>query len=286
MTEILKNILKRFFSLFGYGFKGITKTIKHNNFDAIHKFLVNNFLNKEKITIFDVGANAGDSIERFKNIFQNYSIYSFEPIPEIFKKLEKNYSKDKNNNLYNLALSNSTEKKNFYIYGHNKISSFLKIKKDSKFEISRKFYPDVDRNNWERKIQISCNTLDKFVEENSIHQIDILKIDTQGFEPEILQGADNFLKNNKISIIELELIIGIAYEKNSSFYEVEKFLNNSGYKLIAISEGGNILSYSSYQVDCIYVNNKIFNAIEKMHFDNISIKDVTKKVDKSNPKTY
>ena len=67
---------------------------------------------------------------------------------------------------------------------------------------------------------------------------------------------------------------------------MEKFLNNNGYKLIAISEGGNILSYSDYQVDCIYVNNKIFTAIEKMHLDNITIKDVTLKVDKSNPKTY
>ena len=202
MTKLLKKIIKKFFSLFGYTFRGIKKTIKHNNFDAIHKFLVNNFLDKEKITIFDVGANAGDSIERFRNILQNCSIYSFEPIPEIFKKLEKNYSKNKNTNLYNLALSNSTEKKNFYIYGHNKISSFLKIKKDSKFEISRKFYKNADKNNWERKSEISCNTLDKFVEENSIHQIDIIKIDTQGHEPEILQGAENFLKN-KISIIRI-----------------------------------------------------------------------------------
>ena len=100
----------------GTDLRGIKKTIKHNNFDAIHKFLVNNFLDKEKITIFDVGANTGDSIERFRNIFQNYSIYSFEPIPEIFKKLEKNYSKNKNNNLYNLALSNNTEKKKIFIF--------------------------------------------------------------------------------------------------------------------------------------------------------------------------
>ena len=95
MTKLLKKIIKKFFSLFGYTFRGIKKTIKHNNFDAIHKFLVNNFLNKDKITIFDVGANTGDSIERFRNIFQNYSIYSFEPIPEIFKKLEKTIQKIK-----------------------------------------------------------------------------------------------------------------------------------------------------------------------------------------------
>ena len=94
MTKLLKKIIKKFLVYLGIHLEVSKKQLEaYNNFDAIHKFLVNNFLDKEKITIFDVGANAGDSIERFRNILQNCSIYSFEPIQEIFKKLKKLFKK-------------------------------------------------------------------------------------------------------------------------------------------------------------------------------------------------
>ena len=90
----------------------------------------------------------------------------------------------------------------------------------------------------------------------------------------------------KVSLIEIELIIGVAYERRLSFYDLEKILNKYGYKLVAISEGGNIISYSSYQVDLIYVNQNIFKKIVAMDKKNLSIHNVMKKVTKSNKSTY
>ena len=44
-----------------------------------------------------------------------------------------------------------------------------------------------------------------------------MKIDTQGFEPEVLDGSFEMLSNQKIKILEIELILGFAYEKNKFF---------------------------------------------------------------------
>ena len=94
------------------------------------------------------------------------------------------------------------------------------------------------------------------------------------------------LSKEKVSIIELELILGFAYEKSFSFYDYEKILNNKNYKLIAISNSGNIISFSNYQTDLLYVKNEIFENIRNLHEKNIDIPGVTNKTDKSNPFSY
>ena len=58
-------------------------------FDQIYKKIKSNPI------IFDIGANQGQSIERFKKIFNNPIIHAFEPVDFEFKKLEKNIQKIK-----------------------------------------------------------------------------------------------------------------------------------------------------------------------------------------------
>ena len=50
--------------------------------------------------------------------------------------------------------------------------------------------------------KIIVNSLDYYCKKNKIKKIDILKIDTQGFEDKILLGSKNSLNNNIISIVE------------------------------------------------------------------------------------
>ena len=285
MLKIFKDTITKIISLFGFKVVGIKKTVRHNNFNSIHKYILNNFLKKKEITIFDVGANVGYSIDRFREHFSNCKIYSFEPEPEIYNILKKNHGKNEKNILINFALTKNDSQRIFNSYKYSDVSSFLEIKKDSKFEISRKLSSGENKK-FHKKINVKCTTLDNYVKNNHIENIDILKIDTQGFESEVLDGAKNTLSENKISIIELEHIIGIAYDKNVNFYDIEKRLLPYDYKLIGISEGGNTLSYSSYQVDLIYVNREISNCIEEMHKKNINISDVTKKVNYNNPSSY
>ena len=61
---------------------------------------------------------------------------------------------------------------------------------------------------------------------NKVNKIDILKIDTQGYEDLLLAGARETLKNI-ISAVELELIFDDTYNKYLTFSDIEKYLNEN-----------------------------------------------------------
>ena len=277
-------LIHKFFELFGYKLQGIKKTVQHNDFDSIERFILKDIEKKNKIRIFDVGANIGQSRERFSNIFDNLEIYSFEPSKKLFEILKKKYP-DKLDYIFDLALSDKSEKKFFNEYKYHHINSFYELEQNSKFELSRKLSSGEDKNFITRK-EVKCVSLDEFSGNNLISYIDILKIDTQGSEPEVLIGAEKFLSEQRISIIEVELIIGVAYKRRLSFYDLEKTISKYGYKLIAISQGGNVISYSSYQVDLLYVNKKIFESIVKLDKQNKDIDGVMRQVNHLYKSTY
>ena len=106
-------------------------------------------------------------------------------------------------------------------------------------------------------------TLDEYCLNNNIKDIDILKIDTQS-EAEVLLGAENLLHNQRMKIVELEYILGIAHQNANVLYDIENELNKSSYKLIAIENSGNIISFSRYQTNLIYVREDIYKKIQLM----------------------
>ena len=86
------------------------------------------------------------------------------------------------------------------------------------------------------------------------------------------------MKNQTVDIIELEYILGIAHKNTNSLFDIELSLKDYGYKLIAIENSGNILSFSNYQTNLIYVKEEIFEKIKNLHEKNVDILNVTKAV--------
>lgn len=268
--KIIKNFLQRTFKKFGYEILGRKKLVKHNSFDAIHVYLIKNLLNLEgEITIFDVGANDGGSIKRFTSLFFNPIIHSFEPTNELVEKIKKNYESSRVI-INNFALGEKKSKRNFYQYNYHKVNSFYPMENNSKYKISR-----TKKNNDENIKTVDVISVDEYCEKNGIKRINLLKIDTQGSEAEVLRGSNNLLKNKLIDVLELEYIFGIAHKDSNSLFEIEKELNTNDYKLIAVERGGNILSFSNYQTNLIYVKKSIYNDIKNFHEKNIDIRDVT-----------
>lgn len=242
-----EDLIRRIFLLIGVQIRKVPKNID-KTFDEIHQILNN----AENPIIFDVGANEGQSIKRFRNIFPNSIIHSFEPLPREFKMLQENYTSD-NTFLSNVALGAIEEKRKFYVNYRSHSSSFTKLNLDSagnKKESEQ--YGRSPENFIDEEIQVDISTLDGYVRKNNITKIDILKIDTQGFEDEVLKGAENALKSKIISTIELELLVGDNYEKRVTFLDVEKYLIPYGYRLYAITHGGNLFDYPAFGFDIIY----------------------------------
>jgi len=100
--------------------------------------------------------------------------------------------------------------------------------------------------------------IDDYSKEKQLSHINLLKIDTQGFEDEVLKGAINLIQSNKIDLIELELIIESPYDRSLLFSDIENILLPHGYRLFGIENGGNLKNTYDLSFDLLFVNEKIY----------------------------
>ena len=91
---------------------------------------------------------------------------------------------------------------------------------------------ETDRLDTQEIISIDIITLDSFIEEHSIQNIDLLKLDVQGVEYQVLQGAENALRGGKIKMIYTEILTMPAYEGQNYLDEILQLLRKYNYKLI------------------------------------------------------
>ncbi len=150
---------------------------------------------KEGDTVFDIGANIGLlSVWMAKQVGAQGRVYAFEPHPETRKLLKKTIALNEIENItiFPLALSSKTGSAQLYTVGTNhKLSSLGPISDTTYGENA--------------SLPIETVTLDSFCLEHHISQIDFLKIDVEGFEYDVLQGAERMLQNHAIKTIQFEM---------------------------------------------------------------------------------
>lgn len=216
----------------------------HKNYsdEKIFSKLIDN----EKPIILDIGAHEGESVIFFKDIFKHCKIYSFEPFPISYQKLKVlNYE---DFNPINKAVSSNSGVNDFYIFEKSHLNSLNKINVDS--EDSIHFAKTVK----EKKIQIETTTLDDFIFEKKIQQIDLIKVDVQGSEAEVLIGGFNTLKITKLITLEINLFD--FYDKKSSFLEIETLLPNFElFSIIRLSQ--NPKNFRTDWCEVIYINKSL-----------------------------
>jgi FkbM family methyltransferase len=252
----MKRLLKKIFLKIGYEVKKINKEI--NNV-SINSLLKNKIIAKP--LIIDVGGSRGQSIEKFKKIFQDPIIHSFEPIKSDFDIMYKKFGADKNVHLNNFALGDKIEYKDFYITAQTDNSSFNKINKDTIWlkKRSKQFNTTID-GYIKSKIKTKINTLDNYCKNKKIDTIDLLKIDTQGYEDKVLQGSFNILKKNNIKSIVTEIMFDDVYEKYFSFSDIEKYIIKNNFRMVAINiANNNLFSGLVFSADVCYFNKNYFD---------------------------
>jgi FkbM family methyltransferase len=178
---------------------------------------------KEKIA-FDIGACTGETLNKFKD----YDIiYAFEPNPFSFNILEKKYN-NINVKLFNIAISDENGYKKFNCHDHYQYSSFLKILNTGEFA-ERCHDIDTGYNNIVGIIDVETVRLDTFMSNNFIPHIDYLKIDTQGYDLNVVKSLGDMI--NKVKIIELETQIKPLYKNSPTKEEIINYMTFNKFKL-------------------------------------------------------
>jgi len=162
----------------------------------------------------DVGCNIG--FYSFLLSSKVSRVFSIDPYPENLKKLSKtlSFNKIKNLNIIEAAASSSNSVINFHVDKYSGLSH-IQPKDPYKNQISSK----------KETIKIRTFQIDDLdLDENTL-----IKIDVEGHEMEVLKGMKRTLELQKIRLIMIELYDDYLKRYNSSFAEVDFYLNKYGY---------------------------------------------------------
>ncbi len=252
----LKQIIKKI--LLFFNFKIIKINYKELNFDDIYKIKIKD----EKPVIFDVGANQGQSIVRFKKIFPKSIIHAFEPNTIEFKKLILKFKNDKSIILNNCGVGDKKEIKELLITKVTGNSSFYKLNLDTQWIKIRSNETTVSEKKYTSgKQRVIIKTLDQYCKEKKIKKINLLKIDTQGYEDKVLSGSKSLLNKNIVQIIETEIMFDDVYKKYLNFIDIEKYLIPNNFRFCGYSKNGsfnNLFEGHTFFADLLYLNKKYF----------------------------
>ena len=178
-------------------------------------------LKGDDIVIFDVGANVGQSVEGFKKYFPKARMYTFEPSGKAFALLEKKASAYSNVSPYKVALGAQSGEMTLFENSSSDMNSFLEMGSGGSGEIIG-------------QTVVPVKTIDQFCLENAITQIDILKIDAQGFDFEVIKGAKESIFSNKVKLLYFEIIFSEMYKNVPRFSEIYDFLLDHDFVLISL----------------------------------------------------
>ena len=218
----MKNLARGILHSLGYSIERLENGEKNfdKTFGESEDLDLQVLLRREKQPIiFDVGANTGQSIDRFRSLFPESKIYSFEPDKVSFKLLRENYSSD-GLHAFEIALGDEPGTAKLYLNTSKDMNSLLRSEN-----------PHWGHRDGEDEVTVS--TVDKFCEENGVTHINLLKTDTQGFELQVLMGCSRMLSEKRIDLVTMEVIFSNMYEGISPFDEVYRFMLDNGFQLVS-----------------------------------------------------
>lgn len=178
--------------------------------------------------VLDVGANTGQFGKQLRSIGYRGRIISFEPLSSAYEDLLKAANADGSWDAMNYALGDADCTAHINIAGNSYSSSILKML-PSHLESARD-------SRYQGTEEIEIKMLDSIFDslcspQNSV----LLKIDTQGFEKRVLDGAKNALRH--IDTVQLEMSLVPLYQGEALFTELYRMLAARGYQLVAVEQG-------------------------------------------------
>jgi len=178
------------------------------------------------VVFIDAGASGGLN-NNWKKARRYIRVIGFEPDKAAFIKLEKGVCGKTADVYINKALYKEKNSIDFYITKNRQLCSMFSPNADF-----LKQFPEYDRFSVSDVCRVDVDSLDNELGENNIKDADFIKIDTQGSELFVLEGAVNTLKT--VLGLEIEVEFNEIYESQPLFSDVDNFLRSRGFCLFDI----------------------------------------------------
>jgi FkbM family methyltransferase len=175
-------------------------------------------------TFFDIGANIGQTSELALASFRDAQVVAFEPDSATFSKLIQRIGRQPRFAAYNIAVSKEGGTVPFFLYSSSTLNSLIP---NAQYPMRRGVIP--------RETTVDCTTLDEFCSSHAIQMIDVLKIDTEGCDLLVLQGAQRLLTDGRLRFIYVEFndMSPRVGSSGGALAPISDFLAQFGFRFIA-----------------------------------------------------
>lgn len=181
---------------------------------------VSKILDKSDPLVFDVGANIGQTAVHILDLFPAARIHCFEPSPSVFKTLSAKLSDKANLRLNNLGLADKP--------------GTLELIENSRADMTSFLEPGNAWGHVVRRTKVEVSTVDAYCAANGIDHIDLLKIDTQGYDYQVLCGSAEMLARRGAHFTLCEIILDDMYVGIERVDRLLAHMYERGYALFGI----------------------------------------------------
>lgn len=244
--------MKEKFSLFAGFSTFLRRTLRRLGFD-LHRYPRNDGLGRllsllsshSQYSFVDVGASVGQFGTELRSRGFKGPIISIEPVRSSFESLAKRSLRDRMWEVHQFALGDVCGEATIHISSNNAESSSLLEIEDLHVEA----FPGSRTIGHEH---VAVRTLDSLFNDQSIHSHLALKLDVQGFEQQVLEGARELFRNGRILAVQVEVSLVSLYTGAASQRGIQEWLESRGFELVYIRPGFSDPDWKLLQVDLFY----------------------------------
>jgi len=223
MLKLAKSLVRS--TLRASGYTIVNNDYNHTSTTRLDFILKNAFSgDSNELLIFDVGANVGLTTIHFKSLFPLARVYSFEAVPSTCLTLASNLERSENVSWHNLALGAKDGICRIYLREDSQWNSLV---------------PAINKfleNQRGEAVDVRVTTIDNFMANHAIDKIDLLKIDTEGYEMEVLKGASGALERGVVRSVLLEVGFDRQQLQHTHYIDIFTYLDEHGFRFEGLYE--------------------------------------------------
>jgi FkbM family methyltransferase len=202
-------------------------------------------------TIIDVGANLGQFHDLLRDdVGFAGQIYSFEPVSKCADLLIKRARQDPKWKIFKCALGSTAGHAKINVAQASDLSSFLAPKTDAVSGFWK-------ANPISHEETVEIRTLDAVLQAEGIDctkERTYLKLDTQGFDLEVMKGGEQSLM--QIAALQTEASVQPIYENMPNYLEAIESVNGYGFELCSMFPVNYDQALRAIEFDCMFINKK------------------------------
>ena len=204
--------------------------------------------------VVDVGANRGQTVQWFRHAGFRGDIVSFEPTSEAYAELVRRCASDDRWTGHRMALGATSGRLEINRYEQDVFSSFLSPSSFGKQRFDALTSTAVERET------VQVERLDAVWSELVPEGVALLKIDTQGFDLEVLRGAGDKLLT--VAVVQLEAPVTSIYDGMPTLQELVTFLAERGFEpagFFPVTRDRHLLRL--VEANCLFVRTDLLDAL-------------------------